>query len=95
MTFYGCDPYEDRELYRTLFELTRITGNATYQTEADKAINWWFENTQGPSGLYPWGEHLGWDFQYEQPTYLMGHPNISTTPNITKSKTLSHFWITS
>jgi hypothetical protein len=72
MTFFGCDHYEDRELYRTLFELTRITGNATYQTEADKAINWWFENTQGPSGLYPWGEHLGWDFQYEQPTYFDG-----------------------
>ena len=72
MTFFGCDPYEDHELYKTLFELTRITGNTAYQTEANKAINWWFENTQGPSGLYPWGEHLGWDFQYEQPTYFEG-----------------------
>ena len=72
MTFYGSDPYEDRELYQTLIELSRITGNPTYKHEAENAIQWWFQNTQGPSGLYPWGEHLGWDFEHETPTYFSG-----------------------
>ena len=72
VTLYGCDPYEDRQLYYMLFDLTRITGGARYKAEAEKALNWWFANTQGPSGLYPWGEHLGWDFVYDCPTYFDG-----------------------
>ena len=72
VTLYGCDPYEDRELYYTLFDLSRITGEPRFKQEAEKALTWWFRNTQGPSGLYPWGEHLGWDFQYDCPTYFDG-----------------------
>jgi hypothetical protein len=72
VTVYGCDPYEDRELYEMLFDLTRITGNPVYREEAEKALQWWFRNTQGPAGLFPWGEHLGWDFQYDCPTYFDG-----------------------
>jgi len=72
VTLYGCDPYEDRQLYYMLFDLTRITGRERYKAEAVKALNWWFDNTQGPSGLYPWGEHLGWDFVYDCPTYFDG-----------------------
>ncbi|MDP6547044.1 MAG: hypothetical protein QGH60_23970 [Phycisphaerae bacterium] len=72
VTLYGCDPYEDRQLYYMLIDLTRITGQARFQAEAIKALNWWFDNTQGPSGLYPWGEHLGWDFVYDCPTYFDG-----------------------
>jgi hypothetical protein len=26
----------------------------------------------GPADLYPWGEHLGWDFENECPTYFEG-----------------------
>ena len=72
VTLYGCDPYEDRKLYYMLFDLTRITGQARFKAEAIKALNWWFANTQGPSGLYPWGEHLGWDFVHDCPTYFDG-----------------------
>lgn len=72
VTLYGCDPYEDRELYYMLFDLSRITGDPRFRQEAAKALTWWFRNTQGPSGLYPWGEHLGWDFQYDCPTYFDG-----------------------
>ena len=72
VTLYGCDPYEDRELYYTLFELTRITGEPKYRQEAEKALIWWFRNTQGPTGLYPWGEHLGWDLVHDCPTYFDG-----------------------
>jgi len=72
VTLYGCDPYEDRQLYYMLIGLTRITGQPRFKTEAIKALNWWFDNTQGPSGLYPWGEHLGWDFVHDCPTYFDG-----------------------
>jgi hypothetical protein len=72
VTVYGCDPYEDRELYEMLFDLTRITGDPKYRTAAEEALTWWFSNTQGPAGLFPWGEHLGWDFEYDCPTYFDG-----------------------
>ncbi len=72
VTLYGCDPYEDRQLYYMLIDLTRITGKPRFKAEAEKALKWWFANTQGPSGLFPWGEHLGWDFVYDCPTYFDG-----------------------
>jgi len=72
VTLYGCDPYEDRQLYYMLIDLTRITGQPRYKAEALKALKWWFANTQGPSGLYPWGEHLGWDLVNDCPTYFAG-----------------------
>jgi hypothetical protein len=72
VTVFGCDVYEDRDLYETLFDLSRISGQARYRAEAEKALRWWFTNTMGPAGLYPWGEHLGWDFDYECPTYFQG-----------------------
>lgn len=73
VTIYGCDPFEERDIYLLLTQLSRITGEPGYQAEADKALRWWFQNTQSPqTGLYPWGEHLGWDFQYDAPTYFFG-----------------------
>jgi len=72
ITLFGCDVYEDRDLYAMLIDLTRITGDGKYKTESEKALRWWFTNTMGPAGLYPWGEHLGWDFENECPTYFKG-----------------------
>ena len=72
VTFFGCDVHEDRDLYTMLIDLTRITGRAKYKTEAEKALTWWFTHTLGPADLYPWGEHLGWDFENECPTYFEG-----------------------
>ena len=72
VTVYGCDPYEDRHLYTLLIDLSRVTGNPRYKAEAEKALTWWFQNTLGPADLYPWGEHLGWDFEHECPTYFKG-----------------------
>jgi len=72
VTLYGCDPYEDRHLYYMLLDLSRITGKPRFRAEAAKALEWWFANTAGPSGLYPWGEHLGWDLVNDCPTYFAG-----------------------
>ncbi len=72
VTMYGCDIYEDRDLYLMLIDLSRITGKAKYKAEAEEALTWWFTETMGPASLYPWGEHLGWDFENECPTYFKG-----------------------
>ncbi|MHC4247755.1 MAG: hypothetical protein ACYS9X_01375 [Planctomycetota bacterium] len=73
VTVFGCDVYEDAALYEMLIDLSRITGNARYRAEAERALEWWFKETQSPeTGLYPWGEHLGWDFENECPTYFEG-----------------------
>ena len=72
VTVFGCDVYEDQDLYTMLIDLSRITGNARYKREAEKALLWWFTRTMGPADLYPWGEHLGWDFEHECPTYFDG-----------------------
>jgi len=72
VTLTGCDVYEDQDLYTMLIDLTRITGEGKYKAEATKALTWWFTRTMGPAGLYPWGEHLGWDFEHECPTYFAG-----------------------
>jgi hypothetical protein len=72
VTLFGCDVYEDADLYTMLIDLSRITGAAPYRSEAEKALTWWFTHTLGPADLYPWGEHLGWDFEHECPTYFEG-----------------------
>ena len=72
LTFFGCDVYEDRDLYTMLIDLTRITGKPQYKRESEAALRWWFSRTLGPADLYPWGEHLGWDFENECPTYFEG-----------------------
>jgi len=72
VTVFGCDVYEDRDLYRMLIDLSRITHEGKYKAEAEKALTWWFTRTLGPADLYPWGEHLGWDFENECPTYFKG-----------------------
>jgi len=73
VTVYGTDPFEDRDLYVLLFELTARTGDLKYGREANRALEWWFTNTQSSTtGLYPWGEHMGWDLEHDMPTYFEG-----------------------
>jgi len=69
-TVVGEDPLEHLHAYRTLWKLSEVTGDARYGTEADRALVWWLTRTQSPkTGLYPWGEHLGWDFRADSPSY--------------------------
>ncbi|GAB3416505.1 hypothetical protein [Niabella aquatica] len=72
VTLYGCDPMEDKALYELLADLSGISGNIKYKQAADEAITYWFTNTQSASGLYPWGEHMGWDLLNDCPVYFKG-----------------------
>jgi hypothetical protein len=62
----GANPQEDMALYKIFYELTRITGDEKYASEADKALEYFFKHCQSPeTSLMAWGEHLYWDF-YEE-----------------------------
>jgi hypothetical protein len=62
----GANPMHDQNLYQILYALTELTGEKKYADEADKTLEWFFENCQSDStGLMAWGEHIGWDFNTE------------------------------
>ncbi len=62
----GANPMQDQNLYRTLHALTDITGEARYARAADDALRWFFTHCQSETtGLFAWGEHIGWDFETE------------------------------
>jgi len=80
-TVSGEDVMEHYGLYRMLYDLSELTEDSTYANAADEALIWWYKNTQGPSGLFPWGEHLGWDFRYDFVTYhVQGHHDFYNNP---------------
>jgi len=62
----GANPMHHQNLYQALYALTRITGKRSYETEADAALTCFFKRCQSPAtGLFAWGEHLGWNFLAE------------------------------
>ena len=62
----GANPMHDQNLYQILYALAEVTGDPRYASEADKILQWFFENCQsGQTGLMAWGEHIGWDFNTE------------------------------
>lgn len=64
----GANPMHDQNLYQVLYALSERTGEKRYADEADRTLAWFFAHCQGPAtGLLAWGEHMGWDFQTEQP----------------------------
>jgi hypothetical protein len=67
-TWRGANPANNMGLYGLLYKLTAVTGDPLYKNEANKAIDWFFENCQSEkTGLMAWGEHMGWDFFKEKP----------------------------
>jgi hypothetical protein len=93
LTVAGEDVMEHYGLYRTLFLLTELSGDPAYKNAADEALTWWYENTQGPSGLFPWGEHLGWDFRYDYITYhVKGHEDFYNNPKYDYENTPQEQW---
>jgi len=77
----------DLNLYQVLYALTKITSDTRYAAAADETLAWFFKHCQSPAtGLFAWGEHLGWDFNqdgrvdYEDYLELFlrfGGPNIN------------------
>lgn len=64
----GANPMHDENLYRLLYALAEVIGDRTYEQAADEALKWFFTHTQSKqTGLFTWGEHLGWDFLTEGP----------------------------
>lgn len=62
----GANPMQDQNLYRLLYALSETTGDTNYAVAADEALDWFFRHCQSPStGLFAWGEHIGWDFETE------------------------------
>jgi hypothetical protein len=64
----GGNPMHDEELYHLLYALSEVTGERRYAREAGKALSWFLGHCQSPAtGLFAWGEHMGWDFRTEGP----------------------------
>jgi len=63
----GANPMQDQNLYRTLYALTEVTGDERYAGAADDALRWFFKHCRSDvTGLFAWGEHIGWDFVTEE-----------------------------
>lgn len=62
----GGNPMQDQNLYHVLYALSEITGDSHYREEADRTLAWFLKNCQSKeTGLFAWGEHIGWDFESE------------------------------
>jgi rhamnogalacturonyl hydrolase YesR len=65
-TLYGANPMHDAHLYQVLYVLSEISGDPKYTKAADDALRWFFTHCQSAAtGLFAWGEHIGWDFRTE------------------------------
>jgi hypothetical protein len=63
----GANPMHDENLYQVLYALSTLTGDSRYATEADAALQWFFQHTLNATTGFPaWGEHLSWDFRTEK-----------------------------
>ncbi len=64
---FGNNLEHDILLLRTMFELTRLTGEPRYARRADEVLRFWLENCQSAeTGLMACGEHASWDFLQEK-----------------------------
>lgn len=67
-TLTGSNPMHDENLYRLLYVLSELTGDERYARAADEALRFFLTRCQSEeTGLFAWGEHLGWDFLTEAP----------------------------
>ena len=77
----GDNPIDNLGLYIALYTLSDIVADGKYRNAALQSLRWFYLNTQGPSGLYPWGEHMGWDFRYDYVTYhIKGYEDFMINP---------------
>lgn len=75
-SYLGSNPMHDQQLYHTLYKLSEVTGDPQYASEADAALQWFFQNTQNTEPRWvhdppSWVPDL-WDPVNPPPaTYLM------------------------
>lgn len=66
----ATNPQWDQNLFRILYALTALTGEAKYARAADDAVVYFFDHCQSPvTGLLAWGEHVGWDIVDDKLAY--------------------------
>ncbi|MGM0494934.1 MAG: hypothetical protein ACQER1_18520, partial [Armatimonadota bacterium] len=57
----------DRPLLEAMEYVSEYTGDAKYREAADAYLRFFLENcTDTPTGLWPWGEHVYWNFYEDQ-----------------------------
>ncbi len=60
---FGANVQDDPGLYHLLLGLAEVTGDPKYQKAYDECFAFFYTKTQSPvTGLYPWGEHICWNF---------------------------------
>ncbi len=63
----GANPMQDQNLYRLLYALSDTGSGNRYAEAADDAFRYFFNHCQSDvTGLFAWGEHIGWDFKTEK-----------------------------
>ncbi len=64
VTSHGSNVNVDQNVYRVLYTLTKITGDAKYAKAADSALAKFLEVTSHPKTKFlAWGEHLCWNLK--------------------------------
>jgi len=64
----GNNLEHDIMLLRTMFALSKVTGDQKYARHANQYLSFWLANCQSPAtGLMAAGEHMCWDFVREKP----------------------------
>ena len=65
--FYGGNLAHDRPLLEAMEYVSEYTGDARYREAAHAYLRFFLDNcTDTPTGLWPWGEHVYWDFYRDQ-----------------------------
>lgn len=76
---FGANVQDDPGLYHLLLGLTEVTGDPKYQKAYEECFAFFYTKTQSPvTGLYPWGEHISWNFVEDRTTgwKMMHEANI-------------------
>lgn len=70
----GANLIHDIDFLHILYELSAIYGNKEYEDEANKALQYFFNNCQSANtGLMCWGEHLHWNFYTDNCAYASNY----------------------
>ncbi|MGI5820276.1 MAG: hypothetical protein ACOX9R_19490 [Armatimonadota bacterium] len=80
--FWGANLSHDRPLLEAMEYVSEYTGDAKYRDAARAYLQFYLQNcTDTPTGLWPWGEHVYWDFYREQhSTDRLEHESEGVSP---------------